>query len=64
MWFIARGNESRGLRQSIREQCSQFVQISFGTESQNPLLDSLNVSVAAGILLGQLICSRNVRKRP
>jgi len=51
-YVIVLGNEHKGLRQEIMKRCDYLGRIPGGT----PLLDSLNVSVASGILLGHFAC--------
>jgi len=54
-WVVS-GNEGNGLRQTVKMEYNVFIQIK-AAGMDNPLLDSLNASVAAGILMGQLIKS-------
>lgn len=58
------GNEGRGLRTNVRQQCDLFVQVDYVGKNKTVmvnddrhfgLVDSLNVSVATGILLHQLL---------
>ena len=69
--LLVMGNEGRGLRTNVLRLCDILVQIEGGTggvsgeaeatgdmDQEQDVLDSLNVSVAAGILLHKLICSK------
>lgn len=67
--LLVMGNEGRGLRTNVLRLCDVLVQIEGGNhagEVGKPRgaldgddgLDSLNVSVAAGILLHKLLCSK------
>lgn len=49
------GSEGKGLRRLVEEHCDAFLTI-----PMEGRLDSLNVSVAAGILLGQILCQRRL----
>jgi hypothetical protein len=54
------GNEGYGLRATVKRCCRQLVQIEMAPPSSSSmrpqqLVDSLNVSVATGILLHQLL---------
>eukprot|EP00210_Caulerpa_lentillifera_P000586 g567.t1 len=53
--ILVMGNEASGLRYSVKKACNSFVQI-MPVRQENGVsnLDSLNVSVAAGILLSHL----------
>ncbi|XP_072014310.1 uncharacterized protein [Amphiura filiformis] len=51
------GNEGYGLRSKVRTVCSKFLTIEPGREL-HPGIDSLNVSVATGILLHSLLGTR------
>jgi 21S rRNA (GM2251-2'-O)-methyltransferase len=51
--ILVMGNEGHGLRQSIISRCDHKVHIPCGRGS-NALVDSLNVSVATGVLLNHL----------
>lgn len=57
----ATGNEGYGLRPTVKRCCTQLVQIemdppgSSNSSRRQQLVDSLNVSVATGILLHQLL---------
>lgn len=51
------GNEGRGMRQTVSAACDQHIIIKSMQESK--YLDSLNVSVATGILLNALATGRN-----
>ncbi|KAI8923413.1 Alpha/beta knot methyltransferase [Entophlyctis helioformis] len=56
--ILVLGNEGRGMRQSVSRQCHAHVLIRQGVERRDDgrsRLDSLNVSVAAGILLHELL---------
>jgi len=48
------GNEGYGLRKNIERLCDELVHIPAAGASQDPGLDSLNVSVAGGVLMHQL----------
>jgi 21S rRNA (GM2251-2'-O)-methyltransferase len=52
---IVLGSEGDGLRTNVKRACSQLVRIESSGSLETRLLDSLNVSVATGILLHQLI---------
>ena len=64
--LLVMGNEGRGLRTNVLRCCDIIVQIEGGKglnaggfeEGDDEVLDSLNVSVAGGILLHRLLCSR------
>jgi len=58
---LALGNEGRGLTDDIWGQCDRLVSIAPG-RSLHPLVDSLNVSVASGILLHHLCQSRSQKQ--
>jgi len=51
------GSEDRGLSHSIRSRCHQMVSI-----PSSGRLDSLNVSVAGGIILSEIVRQRNLIK--
>ncbi len=51
------GNEGSGLRTNIKRACSGFVKVEMGLPRQQLAADSLNVSVAAGILMHSLVGS-------
>jgi 21S rRNA (GM2251-2'-O)-methyltransferase len=51
--ILVLGSENRGIRPSIQQLCQSFTKIP-GSTIDLKLLDSLNVNVAAGILLHQL----------
>ena len=51
------GNEQEGLSSSVKKRCDQVVRIS-GTEK----IQSLNVAVAAGVILAELTRRRNLKK--
>lgn len=55
--LLVLGNEGVGLRTTVRNVCQTFVKVDTGHVSDN--VDSLNVSVATGILLHQFLSSRN-----
>jgi len=65
--LLVMGNEGRGLRTNVLRCCDTIVQIEGGRGGDSPdgddaggddVLDSLNVSVAGGILLHRLLLSR------
>jgi 21S rRNA (GM2251-2'-O)-methyltransferase len=56
--ILVMGNEGHGLRQSILSKCDHKVHIPCGRGS-NALVDSLNVSVATGVLLDHLRQSKS-----
>mmetsp|Transcript_89405 Transcript_89405/g.144804 ORF Transcript_89405/g.144804 Transcript_89405/m.144804 type:complete len:158 (+) Transcript_89405:332-805(+) len=67
--LLVMGNEGRGLRTNVLRLCDILVQIDGGTRVSDlghmmgdsegeDVLDSLNVSVAGGILLHQLLCNK------
>lgn len=58
--ILVMGNEGYGLRATVKRCCTQLVQIEMAPAaaaggSREQLVDSLNVSVATGILLHQLM---------
>lgn len=58
---VVAGNEGYGLRPTVKRCCTQLVQIEMATaagsdsSAGSQLVDSLNVSVATGILLHHLL---------
>lgn len=48
------GSEGHGIRSLVANSCTEFVKIP-GAESENPGVDSLNVSVTGGILLWHML---------
>lgn len=63
--IVVMGSEGFGLRTNTRRACTQLVGISSGAAAPTgglvdaePLVDSLNVSVATGILLHDLMRKR------
>jgi 23S rRNA (guanosine2251-2'-O)-methyltransferase len=54
-WVLVLGNEGKGLRMEVAKNCDYLVKIPGGDSS----VDSLNVSVAAGICLHQFNHSQN-----
>lgn len=50
-WLLVIGNEAKGLRRLTAEHCDQMCRI-----TPRGAVDSLNASVAAGILIAQLSC--------
>lgn len=63
--IVVMGSEGFGLRTNTRRACTQLVGISGGAAAPaggladaEPLVDSLNVSVATGILLHDLMRKR------
>eukprot|EP00775_Hariotina_reticulata_P013568 gene13568-13694_t len=66
---LVMGNEGYGLRATVKRCCTQLVQIEMSpppavpgssSSSSQHLVDSLNVSVATGILLHQLITAASM----
>mmetsp|Transcript_18401 Transcript_18401/g.38513 ORF Transcript_18401/g.38513 Transcript_18401/m.38513 type:complete len:401 (-) Transcript_18401:2503-3705(-) len=56
--MLVLGNEGRGIRPLVSQACSLLVRIpSHRTQGDTETVDSLNVSVAGGILMHQLISS-------
>ncbi|CCI47147.1 unnamed protein product [Albugo candida] len=53
--ILVMGNEQRGLRKNITKCCDQLVRIAGKSEQEFTNVDSLNVSVASGILLHELL---------
>lgn len=49
------GSEGKGLRRLVKENCDCFLTIPMEGK-----IDSFNVSVAAGILMGQILCQRSL----
>jgi 21S rRNA (GM2251-2'-O)-methyltransferase len=49
------GSEGFGLRTNVRRACDQLVRVDMGISRRDSVVDSLNVSVATGILLHQLL---------
>jgi 21S rRNA (GM2251-2'-O)-methyltransferase len=49
------GSEGFGLRTNVRRACDQLVRVDMGIVRKGSVVDSLNVSVATGILLHQLL---------
>ena len=52
---LVMGNEGAGLRTNVRRACADFVRVPGGDDAAESTVDSLNVSVATGILLHALI---------
>lgn len=57
--LLVLGNEGVGLRTTVRNVCQELVKIDTGHAADVDSVDSLNVSVATGVLLHQLLTSRN-----
>lgn len=57
--LLVLGNEGVGLRTTVRNVCQTLVKVDTGHVTDPDSVDSLNVSVATGILLHQLLTSRN-----
>lgn len=56
--ILVMGSERRGLRTTIRKACTALVKVDcLHSDASSVGLDSLNVSVAAGILLHALLTS-------
>ncbi|GAB9467513.1 hypothetical protein Gpo141_00004854 [Globisporangium polare] len=53
--ILVMGNEHRGMRKGIRQTCSDIVTIPGQAADEDSRVDSLNVSVAAAILLYELL---------
>jgi tRNA C32,U32 (ribose-2'-O)-methylase TrmJ len=51
------GNEGKGLRNHIAKQCDAFIQIP-NVNAEESVVESLNVSVATGIVLAKLMNGR------
>ena len=63
--LLVMGNEGHGLRTTVRQQCDGFLRIDRVSSSSSfggggMVVDSLNVSVATGILLHQLLLGSRV----
>ena len=59
--ILVMGSESTGLRTTVKNACTGFVRINSFAEKEDEApagLDSLNVSVAAAVLLHQLLSAR------
>jgi len=59
--LLVLGNEGVGLRTTVRNICHKLVKVDTGHKTEFDNVDSLNVSVATGILLHQLLSSRTER---
>ena len=57
--LLVLGNEGVGLRTTVRNVCQTLVKVDTGHVVDSDSVDSLNVSVATGILLHQFLSSRN-----
>lgn len=57
--LLVLGNEGVGLRTTVRNVCQTLVKVDTGHVTDSDSVDSLNVSVATGILLHQFLSSRN-----
>lgn len=57
--LLVLGNEGVGLRTTVRNVCQTLVKVDTGHITDSDSVDSLNVSVATGILLHQFLSSRN-----
>lgn len=54
------GGEGKGLRTTVKRACTDLVRVDgLSSEARDRGLDSLNVSVAAGILLHRLLTSKS-----
>ena len=53
--LLVLGNEGLGLRTNVRSVCNMLVKVDTGFTPEDSGVDSLNVSVATGILLHQLL---------
>jgi len=58
------GNEGSGLRTNIKRACSGFIKVEMRLPRQQLAADSLNVSVAAGILIHSILGSATISKDP
>lgn len=59
------GSEGFGLRTNVRRSCQQLVRVEMDLPPGERVVDSLNVSVATGILLHQLLSgSRSLAAPP
>ncbi|KAI9485073.1 Alpha/beta knot methyltransferase [Zychaea mexicana] len=52
--MLVLGNEGVGLRYNVKRCCNQFISIPSVGDTKSDLVDSLNVGVAAGILISRL----------
>ena len=57
--LLVLGNEGVGLRTTVRNICQTLVKVDTGHTVESESVDSLNISVATGILLHQFLSSRN-----
>lgn len=55
--LLVMGNEGFGLRTNVKRACTGLIKIPAGAGSSEHLLESLNVSVATGIIVYGLLCS-------
>ena len=55
--LLVLGNEGAGLRTNVRNACHSLVKVDTGCTPPDSGVDSLNVSVACGVLLHQLLVS-------
>ena len=58
--ILVMGNEGSGLRTNVRRACNRLIEIPRSASSAAGV-DSLNVSVAAGILIHRLVAARRSR---
>lgn len=59
--LLVLGNEGVGLRTNVRSVCHSLVKIDTGCTPEDSGVDSLNVSVATGILLHQLLSTSSAQ---
>lgn len=55
--LLVLGSEGSGLRTNVKRACESFVKISSAEELDGSVVESLNVSVAAGVLLHTMLTS-------
>jgi hypothetical protein len=60
---LVMGSEGKGLRTNVRTACTAFVKIAPQPGPVSDGLDSLNVSVAAGIMIHHLMSGRDVASK-
>jgi len=58
--LLVMGNEGYGLRTNVRRACTRLVRIEPSPSLETQILDSLNVSVATGILLQRFTAAQPV----
>eukprot|EP00803_Ostreobium_quekettii_P004226 evm.model.scf_537.4 EVM.evm.TU.scf_537.4 scf_537:57642-63830(+) len=62
--ILVMGNEGYGVRTNVKRACQSLVRIEDGMEPGERRLDSLNVSVATGILLHHLVFTARKQPKP